>query len=156
MYAEPSETFSNALACCSRASLIVSGTRPVDAGPKNACAAPNTAEVTTNIQISIASVSNATATTAWTAARIPSQASITSRRGSRSAQTPPTTMKLARASVNAARTRPSSAAPPPVWSTANGSATKITESPMAEAVCPSHNSRNCRSWSAPSLLTSRR
>ena len=67
------------------------------------------AEVTTNIQISIASVSNATATTAWTAARIPSQASITSRRGRRSAQTPPTTMKLARASVNDARTRPSSA-----------------------------------------------
>ena len=44
MYAEPSETFSNALACWSRASLIVSRTRPVDAGPKNACAAPNSAE----------------------------------------------------------------------------------------------------------------
>ena len=32
----------------------------------------------------------------------------------------------------------------------------ITESPSAEAVCPSHRSRNCRSWSAPSLLTRRR
>jgi hypothetical protein len=81
---------------------------------KKASAAPKSADVTTNIQISMTPVSSATATAACTAARTASQASITSRRGSRSAQTPPTTMKPARASVNDASTSPSSAAPPPI------------------------------------------
>jgi hypothetical protein len=32
----------------------------------------------------------------------------------------------------------------------------MTESPIADVVCPSQRSRNGGSWSAPSLLTERR
>jgi hypothetical protein len=90
---------SRAFACWRRPSLIVCGTSPVDAGPKNAVAAPKIDAVTTNIQGSITPVRSATAVKASTAARIASQVSITNRRGSRSDQTPPTTMKSALESV---------------------------------------------------------
>ena len=58
------ESASSAFACWSRPAEIVSGTRPVAAGRKNALAAPNTNEVTASIQISAAPVSSATATNA--------------------------------------------------------------------------------------------
>ena len=40
------ESESSAFACWSRGALTVCGTSPVDAGPKNACAAPNSPPVT--------------------------------------------------------------------------------------------------------------
>ncbi len=69
--------------------LTVCGTSPSAAGLKNADAAPNSAPVTKKSGSVMWCVRSITAVNAWTTARTPSQASITARRGSRSATTPP-------------------------------------------------------------------
>jgi len=86
---------------------------------------------------------------AWVKKRTRSAVSITARRGSRSAQTPPTTMNDARPRVKAASTIPSPVAPPPIRRTAKASATGISASPIEEPVRPSQSSRNGRSVSGP-------
>ena len=70
---------------------------PVGGGPKKADAAPKTAAVTKNSQSVIWWVRSIEAVNAWTIARTPSQASITARRGRRSATTPPTSVNRTRA-----------------------------------------------------------
>jgi len=140
---------SSAFAFCSRAGLTVCGTSPVDAGPKNAEAAPNVAAVARNIQNVMNPEMSANAVKASTAARTTSEAIITSRRGSRSAQTPPASVNATRAIVNDASTSPSLVAEPPTSSTANASATGINASPNAEEVRASQTRRNGLSCNGP-------
>ena len=96
----------SAFACWSRSRLVTSGTSAVEAGPKKAEAAPNRAAVAPNIHSSIAPVTSMPKVKTSTAARTASQATITTRRSSRSAQTPPTSVKPTRASENAAKHEP--------------------------------------------------
>jgi hypothetical protein len=140
----------SAFASWSFAALTISGRRPVEAGWKNDDATPKTAEDTARCQTSIASVTNATAITAWTTARTASAPIISARRGSRSAQTPPMTTESMRAPMCAPRTMPRSLAVPSS-STANESATGTIESPMLESERPSQSRRNSRSPSSPIL-----
>ena len=97
-------------------------------------------------------VKSIAAVNASTTARTASQASITARRGSRSATTPPARVKTTRVSVNAASTPPRAVAERLTESTANASATGMSASPAPEATWPSQSNRNWRSrsgWTAP-------
>ena len=91
---QPSEIFSSALACWSCPPLIVSGTRPVDAGVEERLRRTESAEVTTNIQISMTSREQRDGYRRLHSGldRIAGEHHESSRRWS--AQTPPTTMKL--------------------------------------------------------------
>jgi hypothetical protein len=94
---------------------------------------------------------------ACTAARTRSQLSMIVRRESRSATTPPASVKTTRAIVNEASTPPSAVAELWIDSTANVRATGTIASPIAEATRPSQSSlkplrRNGRAAS-PRLLT---
>ena len=142
------ESDTSPLASCRRAALTTCGIRPVEAGEKNAAAAPNRADVQTKNQVLALPVTITTTVVSSTAARSASQASITSRRGRRSDHTPPTSTRTARVPIRAARLRPSPLAPP-TSSTANVSASGTRASPIAEVVWPSHSRRNGRSDSAP-------
>src|SRR3954453_6088656 len=87
----------------------------------------------------------------WTTPRPMSQTSITRRRGSRSAHTPPTSRNRTTGTIRAARTRPRSDAHPVRSSTPNEIATGRSPSPRYDVAWPTKNSRNCRSWSTPRL-----
>jgi hypothetical protein len=78
------------LPCWSWFAGMSSGSRPVEAGPKNAWAAPSTAAPAPSSHTVACPVNSSTASTAWTAARKASEESMTNCRGSRSAHTPPT------------------------------------------------------------------
>ena len=101
-----------ALASCSIGSGTVCGTRPVNAGRKNASAAPNTASITTMCQISTAPVKINAASSACIVARIRSVATITRWRGSRSAHTPPSSRQPTNGIACAASTIPTSVGVP--------------------------------------------
>src|SRR6476620_6465445 len=139
------ESTSRAFARCRLATPTVCGTSPSAAGVKKADAAPNTAVVTKNSHSVIWWVRSIEAVNAWTMARTPSQASITSRRGSRSATTPPTSVNRTRLRRSVARTRPSAVAERLIESTAKASASGMRASPAADAIRPSHKSRKERS-----------
>jgi len=93
-----------AFAWGSRAALTVIGVKPVDAGLKNADAEPATACVTTSCQSRAFPEINSAAITPWLTKRAASAVSITTRRGSRSAKTPPTRRKTISGIVRAAKT----------------------------------------------------
>ena len=78
---------------------------------------------------------------ASTTARTPSHASITARRGRRSATTPPTRVNATRATMNAASTPPSAVADRLTERTAKVSATGTSASPTAEETRPSQSRR---------------
>ena len=95
-----------ALADCRPARGTVCCTRPSEAGWKNADAAPKSTIVTMKSGSVISPASSITAVNAWTTPRTRSLASMTARRGNRSATTPPTSVKETREMVNAANTPP--------------------------------------------------
>ena len=89
------------------------------------------------------------ASTSWTIARTRSAPIMTARRGSRSAQTPPTSRNTTLGGENAVMTSPRSVPDPLTSSTANASATNDSESPTTDAVRPIHRFRKFRSRSGP-------
>jgi hypothetical protein len=140
---------SKAFASWRRAALTIFGKSPVEAGLKKAEAQPKIAEATASCQIWMLSVKKAAAISPWTKARTRSAAIITSWRGSRSAQTPPTTRKRTRPPHWLPSTIPRSVAFPNLR-TAKVSATGTTASPTAERVRPRKSNRNGRSRSGSS------
>ena len=82
----------------------VIGVNPVDAGLKNAVAVPDTACRTTISQMCAVCVRTRSATVPCAANRTTSATSITARRGSRSAKTPPTSRNATSGIVFAAKT----------------------------------------------------
>ena len=68
----------SAFASWSRVGFTSDLTSPVEAGPKNADAAPNSTEEATRCHTAMESVKNASAITPWTSARTRSAAIITS------------------------------------------------------------------------------
>ena len=143
------DRLSRALPCCSRSADTVCGINPVAAGPKNAEAVPLAAEATTKTHSSAVPLSTATASPSWAPARTRSAPTMSSRRGSRSAQTPPTRRKTTRGSMNAARTKPRSAADPLTARTAKVRATAVSESPAADVVWPIQSRRKLISCRGP-------
>ena len=143
----------SAFASCRRSGLTMVFTSPVEAGPKKALAPPRTNDATIRCQSATESVKKASASSACVPARTRSAAIITSWRGRRSDQTPPTRMKITRAPNIAAKTSPRSAAEPVRSSTANVSASGTSASPSAEIAWPSQSSLNCRSLSASKLAS---
>ena len=133
-----------ALASCSSDSGTVCGTSPVNAGRKNASAAPKTASITTMCQISTVPVRIRTASSACIAARTRSVATITRCRGSRSAHTPPSIRNATNGMAWAASTIPTSVGDP-ISVTYSASATNTSRSPIVLALCPSQSKRNSRS-----------
>jgi hypothetical protein len=103
---------------------------------KNPVAAPVTAASAASIQTSAAPAISNAAIAPWLTKRTTSAATITVRRGSRSATTPPASSRPTSGSIRAASTRPSSDAEPPSPSTANASATLTIPSPSSETACP--------------------
>ena len=101
-----------AFASCSISSGTVCGMSPVNAGRKNASAAPKTASMTMMCQTSTAPVKISTASSACVAARIRSVVSITRWRGSRSAHTPPISRQPTNGIACAASTSPTSVGVP--------------------------------------------
>ena len=89
----------SAFASCSLGALIVSGTSPLEAGRKNAEAAPTSADVAASCQISAEPEMSRSAAAACAPARTRSEPIITSRRGRRSAHTPPASVRSARGST---------------------------------------------------------
>jgi len=77
--------------------------------------------------------------------------SITARRESRSAKTPPTRRKPISGIDLAAKTKPRSETDPVRSRIANESATATIPSPSSDVDWPMKKRRNWRSWSAPSL-----
>src|ERR1700687_1914631 len=75
------------------------------------------------------------------AARTRSEVSITTCRGSRSAQTPPPREKATRLRGPTARPRPTRVALPPIRKTAKASAIPMRPSPIAEVAWPAHSNR---------------
>src|SRR5215203_3500655 len=126
---------SSAFAFWSRSLLTVCGTSPVEAGPKNADAAPNAAAVTKKSGNVIRPVRSIPAVNASAIARTP----------------PPTSVSATREIVNAASTSPRSNGEPETDRTPNASATPISESPNDDETRPSQRRRNWRSCSAPSF-----
>ena len=147
MFAELREMFRSAFAGWRHSRVIVCGTSPSDAGPKKAEAAPKTALVTKKSGSVMWPVRSITPMNAWTTPRTRSQASITARRGRRSATTPPTSVKTTREPSPTASTPPSATVEWPTASTAKAIATGTSASPAAEATRPSQRSLNgrCRS-----------
>ena len=133
MFSALREIPSSAFAGCRFSGLTVCGTSPSEAGPKNADAAPKIAPVMKNSGSVMWCVKSIAAVNASTTARTASQASITARRGRRSATTPPTSVKTTRVSVNAARTPPRAVAERLTERTANASATGMSASPAPDA-----------------------
>src|SRR3954447_6467128 len=131
--------------------LTVCGTSPSAAGLKNADAAPKTAAVTKKSGSVMLCVRSIAAVNASTTARTPSHASMTVRRGRRSATTPPASVKATRASVKAARTAPSAVAEPSTERTAKASATGMSASPTADETRPSQSNLNGRSASSANV-----
>ena len=93
-----------AFALCKASGGTVCGTIPVEAGKKNAKLAPPSAESTMSCQISALPLSSSAAVTACTEPLTTLEATITRWRGSRSAQIPPTSMKITSGIACAART----------------------------------------------------
>ena len=142
----------SAFACCSRSALTVSGVNPVEAGLKKADAEPATAWRTAICQMRAECVRSSTATAPWLPRRTRSAVSMTARRGSRSAKTPPTSRNATSGAVFAAITQPRSETEPVRSRTANASAIVTIWSPSSETICPVKRSRNSRSRSASRLL----
>jgi len=94
----------SAFACCSRSGLTVIGVKPVEAGLKNALAVPEIAWRTTISQICALCVRISIATPPCVPKRTTSAVSITARRGSRSAKTPPMRRKPTSGTAFAAKT----------------------------------------------------
>jgi hypothetical protein len=89
----------SAFASWRRPALIVSGTSPEEAGPKKAEPAPTSADVTASCHVSAEPPMSRIAAVACAIARTISAPIITSRRGSRSAHTPPASVSSARGSM---------------------------------------------------------
>ncbi len=100
-----------AFACWSDSLGTSSGTSPVVAGSKNASAAPKTASRIAKAATVAFPDASSTATVRWTTARTPSDVSITSRLGSRSATTPLISKKARLGIERAARTSPRAPTP---------------------------------------------
>ena len=93
-----------AFACWSRPWLTICGTRPVDAGMKNADAPPLIAPSTMRCQVCATPLSSTTAAAICDAPLRRSEVTMTRWRGSRSAQTPPARRKTRCASMYAEST----------------------------------------------------
>jgi hypothetical protein len=106
--------------------------RPEKAGWKNALPVPTTNAATTNSQMRGEPSSSVAASVPWAAHRARSAVSITGRRPSRSASTPPPSMNATIGTMLAANTTPSDIADPPLASTANAIATADIEVPSDE------------------------
>src|SRR5262245_9491369 len=143
---------SNAFACWSRGSSTVCGTSPVEAGKKNANAVPPIACRTIKCQSSAFPVSSSSAVTACAEPVSTSEATITRFRGSRSAQTPPTSMKTSCGTIRAASTSPRSDAEPVRSRTANAIATGAIALPKNEIPRARKRRRNSRRASGPRRL----
>jgi hypothetical protein len=103
---------SRAFACWIIASGTVCVTIPCEAGKKNAAEVPFSTLRTTSCQISALPVSRSAATFPCVAMLTTFEVTMTARRGSRSAITPPRRMNAAFGIERAARTRPSSVLEP--------------------------------------------
>ena len=147
------DRFRRALPACSRDGLMVCGMRPMIAGPKKADAAPLTRAPARKTHSSPPPVRIATARPAWTAARMTSEPTMSSRRGTRSAHTPPTSRNSTRGTMKAAITKPRSAAESLMPSTAKTSATPDSASPAADVVWPIQSRRKLGSTRGPNRFS---
>jgi hypothetical protein len=121
-----------ALPSCSRgASCTI---RPDRAGEKNALPVPTTNAAMTNSQTCGWPRKSVTARAHWAAQRATSAVSITGRRPSRSASTPPPSMNATIGAMFAVNTTPSVVADPPLCSTAKAIATADIEVPSSDVV----------------------
>ncbi len=128
--------------------LTTAGMIPEIAGLKNALAAPAIAASAAIAQTPGSPAISSAAIRPWAAKRMRSVVTISARRGSRSAHTPPTSRNATSGIVRAASTMPRSLAEPVCSSTAKASATPTMPSPSSETAWPRNSSRNGRSVSA--------
>jgi hypothetical protein len=131
-------------ACCSSDSGTVSGTRPVVAGEWKATAAPPSAWRTMSSQTSACPETSRIPIVARTQKLVESEAIMTSRRGSRSATTPPTRSVDTCASVQAANASPTSVAELLNPRTANATAIGARFVPKNEIARAANSSRKLR------------
>ena len=134
-----------AFAGCRLTGLTVDGSSPVNAGAKNASAAPNTAASTASDVTEAVPASNRMAATSWLAIRTRSEVIRIRLRSSLSAQTPAGSASSTNGRNCAAETSATSATPPPVARTANGNATEVTRSPRIESTWLPKSRRYCGS-----------
>ena len=134
-----------ALAGCRLAGVTVEGSRPLNAGAKNASAAPYTAASPTSAGTVAPPPSSRVAATSWQTSRTRSEAIRIFLRSSRSAQTPAGRASTTNGRNCAADTIATSATPPPIASTANGIATAVTRSPRIESTWLPKSRRYCGS-----------
>jgi hypothetical protein len=121
---------------------------------KNANAAPPSAWRATSCHNVASPVSSSTASATCTSMLASSEPIITSRRGSLSATTPPTSSVAICANVRAAKARPTSVAEPVIASTANATAIGTRFEPKNEIVRAAKSSRKfgCRSTSTALII----
>ena len=148
-----SDIESSEFAFCKLPALTACGTRAVDAGVKKPAPAPAADWRTASCQTWAVPSRSSTAVAASVAKRRRSAETITARRGSRSAQTPPTIVEMPSATVRAPSTAPRPSAPPWIPITANASATGMRESPTDDPVRANQRSLNGRSFSGPKRPT---
>jgi hypothetical protein len=135
---------SSALAGWSWSAATVWGSNAVEAGPKNATAAPYTAWRAASSQTRADPLSSRAALAPWVTARTQSDASITRWRARRSAQTPPSSTNTTSGTVWAASTMPRSLTEPVSSRTANARATGTRRLPTEEIASAANSSRNGR------------
>ena len=137
----------SALAPTSRCGGTSSGVIAIAAGKNMASPIPNTKAMQISPSRLIWSVATSTATTPTAAPRATSDASITSRRGTRSTSTPPASVKSTAGSRRAARTYESPAA---LCSRRSVSIARVTvkmPSPSWETAWPDHSNAKSRCFS---------
>jgi hypothetical protein len=126
------------------------------AGLKNPVAAPVSPESSATTQIAGAPAIRSAASRPCVAARATSAVTITARRETRSATTPPIRTDATSGSVRAARTMPTSDGDPPSPSTANASAMLTIRSPSTDTANAPNTSRKSRCRRTARLSGSRR
>src|SRR3954454_2268651 len=134
-----------AFAGCRFSGLTVEGSSPVNAGAKNASAAPYTAARSARCGTSARPLTSSRPAVSWVASRTRSEEIRMRFRSSLSAQTPAGNASSANGANCAADTSATCATPPPTDNTAKGRTTLVTRSPRIERIWLPNSRRYCGS-----------